>query len=144
MVAPASPFFESGCATYGDFYQMAKYGGTALRDRIIDDMTTNETSWFRDAMLWEELRRSVLPRLMESRSSTRRLHLWSAACATGQEPYSLSMVLQEEQSRIAGWDVRILATDFSKAILQRPVSSEYPQIEKNRGVPATYEVGHSR
>jgi chemotaxis protein methyltransferase CheR len=111
---------------------------------VVETLAISETSWFRDAPLWEELRRGILPRLMESRAATRRLHLWSAACATGQEPYSLSMLLQEEQPRLAGWDVRVLATDFSQTILKRARAGSYSQIEMNRGLPAPFLVRHFR
>jgi chemotaxis protein methyltransferase CheR len=119
-------------------------GWGVLHRMVVETLAIAETSWFRDAMLWDELRRAVLPRLMHTRAATRRLHVWSAACATGQEPYSLSMLVQEEQARLAGWDVRILATDFSQAILKRAREGAYTQIEMNRGLPAPYLVRHFR
>ena len=115
-----------------------------LHRMVVETLAISETSWFRDAPLWDELRRDILPRLLRSRAGTRRLHVWSAACATGQEPYSLSMLLQEEQPRLGGWDVRVLATDFSQAILKRARAGEYSQIEMNRGLPAPYLVRHFR
>ena len=115
-----------------------------LHRMVVETLAISETSWFRDAPLWEELRRGILPRLMESRAATRRLHFWSAACATGQEAYSLCMLLQDESSRLAGWDVRVLATDFSQTILKRASAGSYSQIEMNRGLPAPLLVRHFR
>lgn len=113
-----------------------------LHRLVVETLAIAETSWFRDAPLWEELRHTILPQLVKSRSATRKLRLWSAACASGQEPYSLAMLLQEQSAALAGWDVQLLATDFSQTILKRARAGEFSQIEMNRGLPATRLVRH--
>jgi len=115
-----------------------------LHRLVVEALAISETSWFRDAHLWQELRETILPGLLERRRATRALHLWSAACASGQEPYSLAMVLHEMADRLAGWDVRLLATDFSQGILKRARTASYSPIEINRGLPASQLVRHFR
>jgi chemotaxis protein methyltransferase CheR len=132
---------ESGCATYGDFYQMAKYGGTALRDRIIDDMTTNETSWFRDGPFWGTVRQVIIPEAIEAaRSEGRpRVSIWSAASSTGQEPYTIGILLREMESarelhgyRAESFDV--YATDISRTALAIAEAGRYDPISMRRGL----------
>ena len=136
---------ESGCASYGDFYQMAKYGGTALRDRIIDDMTTNETSWFRDGPFWGTVRQVIIPEALEAaRSEGRpRVSIWSAACSTGQEPYTIGILLREMEAagelhgyRAESFD--ILATDISRAALSIAETGRYDPISMHRGLEPMY------
>jgi len=94
-------------------------GAQALRDRVVDAMTTNETSFFRDNHPFDTLRKTVLPGLIERRAASRSLRIWSAACSTGQEPYSLAMVLKDHFHILAGWRVEIVATDISPSVLER-------------------------
>ena len=115
-----------------------------LHRLVVEALAISETSWFRDAHVWVELRQTILPGLLERRQSTRSLSLWSAACATGQEPYSLAMILQEISDRLSGWHVRTLATDFSQGILKRAQAASYSQLEMNRGLPAAQLVRHFR
>ena len=115
-----------------------------LHRLVVEALAISETSWFRDAPLWAELRETILPGLLERRRASRTLHLWSAACATGQEPYSLAMLLHEMGDRLAGWQVRLLATDFSQGILKRARTGSYSPIEMNRGLPAAQLVRHFR
>ena len=115
-----------------------------LHRLVVESLAISETSWFRDAHLWEELRETILPELLERRSGVRRLNLWSAACASGQEPYSLAMLLQEQGPLLAGWNVELLATDFSQTILKRARGGMFSQIEMNRGLPVTNLVRHFR
>jgi chemotaxis protein methyltransferase CheR len=113
-----------------------------LHRLVVEALAISETSWFRDAQLWVELRETILPGLLERRRAGRTLQLWSAACATGQEPYSLAMLLHETADRHAGWNVRLLASDFSQGILKRARAGGYSQIEMNRGLPAAQLVRH--
>jgi chemotaxis protein methyltransferase CheR len=115
-----------------------------LHRLVVEALAISETSWFRDAHVWVELRQTILPGLFERRGATRSLSLWSAACATGQEPYSLAMLLHELGDRFAGWQVRVLATDFSQGILKRAQAASYSQLEMNRGLPAAQLVRHFR
>lgn len=103
--------------------------------RVVEAMTTNETSWFRDSSPFTALRQVILPTLGDG-----DLSVWSAACSTGQEPYSIAMVLQEHATQ----RYRILATDINEQVLDRARSGTYNQLEINRGLPAPMLVRHFR
>lgn len=111
-----------------------------LHHKAIDALTTNETLFFRDHHPFEALRRSILPAILEQRAAARRLTIWSAACSTGQEPYSLAMLLLEHFPQLVSWDVSILATDLSPTVLKLAEEGRYSQFEVNRGLPASYLV----
>jgi chemotaxis protein methyltransferase CheR len=106
--------------------------------QVVEAMTTNETYFFRDPAHYEAIRTVLLPRLKEDRRDTKRLRFWSAAASTGQEAYSLAMLLLEE--RLDDWNIQILGTDFSSQVLERARSGKYQQIEMNRGLPASLLV----
>jgi chemotaxis protein methyltransferase CheR len=112
----------------------------ALHYRAVEAMTTNETSFFRDFHPFEVLKKSVLPDLIARRSAVRELNIWCAASSSGQEPYSLAMLIRESFPKLASWKVRILATDLSTDILARAREGRYSQLEVNRGLPATLLV----
>ena len=102
---------------------------------VLDAMMTHETSFFRDKAPFETLRR-ILPDLLRRRAISRHLVIWSAAASSGQEAYSLSMMLSEHfRDALAGWSVRILATDFSEPVLARARQGLYSDIEVSRGLP---------
>ncbi|CAB4576820.1 MAG: chemotaxis protein CheR [Actinobacteria bacterium] len=108
-----------------------------MTSEIIDAMTTNETSFFRDVHPWQTLKEEILPKLIESRRIDRRLSVWCAACSSGQEPYSLAMLLRDTFPDIVkSWDVTIIATDLSDSMLYRCREGVYSQLEVNRGLPA--------
>lgn len=107
-----------------------------LHRRVAEALAIGETSWFRDVHPFDELRRSVLPPLLQHRAATRELRVWSAACASGQEPYSVAMLLREHFPQLVSWHVSLLATDFSTSMLRRAREAVYSQIEVNRGLPA--------
>lgn len=110
--------------------------------RVVEAMTTNETYFFRDPAQYDAIRRVLLPRLRQERRDTRKLGFWSAAASTGQEAYSLAMLLLEEG--LADWNIQILGTDFSSQVLERARAGKYQQIEVNRGLPAALLVKHFR
>jgi chemotaxis protein methyltransferase CheR len=112
----------------------------SLHHKAIDALTTNETLFFRDFHPFEALRLSILPSVLEERAGARRLTIWSAACSTGQEPYSLAMLLLENFPQLAEWTVSILATDLSSTVLKLAREGSYSQFEVNRGLPASYLV----
>jgi len=112
----------------------------ALERAIADAMTINETSFFRDTRPFELLRGELLPRLIETRKHTRGLRFWSAACSTGQEAYSLAMLMREHFSLLTNWNIRIEGTDFCAEVVERAQSGCYHRIEINRGLPARHVV----
>ncbi len=98
-------------------------------------LTINETSFFRDKAFFESFAQTLLPALLAARAERRRLRIWCAGCSTGQEPYSLAMLLDEQARRLAGWQVEILATDLSHAVIDTARRGVYSQFEVQRGVP---------
>jgi chemotaxis protein methyltransferase CheR len=113
-----------------------KRGDATLSNDVVEAMTTNETSFFRDVHPFEALREDVLPPLIQARAATRKLNIWSAASSTGQEAYTISMTLREHFAQLAAWNVSILGTDLSREVLEKAREGRYAQIEVNRGLPA--------
>ena len=113
-----------------------------LHSRVVEAMTTNETSFFRDVHPFEALERHLLPELIARRGAQRRLSIWSAACSSGQEPYTVAMILADRFPQLHAWDVRILATDISTQMVERARAGRYAQLEMNRGLPAARLVRH--
>jgi len=111
-------------------------GDPPLQKRVVEAMTTHETLFFRDVAPFDALRTEILPALIELRKNTRKLTFWSAAASSGQEAYSLAMLLLE--MGLGGWNIQILGTDLSEQILARARTGKYIQIEVNRGLPANY------
>lgn len=105
-----------------------------LRD-ITEAMTTNESLFFRDMKPFDQFRNLVIPQLATSRSSTKKIRIWSAAASSGQEPYSIAIILSEMRSLLEGWDLEIVATDISVEMLNRARSGLYTQFEVQRGLP---------
>lgn len=114
----------------------------ALLADITDAMTTNESSFFRDQRPFDQFRQIVLPKFIAARAATKRLRIWSAACSNGQEPYSLAMILDEEASKMSGWNVEIIATDLCRDVLEKAKQGLYTQFEVQRGLPIQMLVKH--
>jgi chemotaxis protein methyltransferase CheR len=112
----------------------------ALEQAVAEAMTINETSFFRDNRLFELLRTSLLPELIERRRPERRLRFWSAACSTGQEALSLAMLVRERFPELAHWTISIEGTDICGEAVARARAGWYQRIEVNRGLPARYLV----
>ena len=106
-----------------------------LQRAMVEAKTINETSFFRDAQPFEALRTEVLPRLIASRRTERRLRIWSAACSTGQEPYSLALLLVNGFSELADWDIKVLGTDLSDRAISLAARGRYKRCEVERGLP---------
>lgn len=109
-----------------------------LHSLVVEALTTNETSFFRDVHPFALLAKEVLPAVIARRTRDRRLTIWSAACSTGQEPYTIAMLLREQFPELVGWTVTLLATDLSTQVLERAKSGVFKQLEVNRGMPATF------
>ena len=112
----------------------------SLERTVAEAMTINETSFFRDGRPFELLRTELLPALIEARRVTRTLRFWSAACSTGQEAYSIGMLLREHFPHLATWNIRIDGTDLSSEVVERARRGAYHRIEMNRGLPARHVV----
>lgn len=106
-----------------------------LKREIVEAMVTTETSFFRDVRPFDMLRKTVIPELIERRRGERRLRIWCAASSSGQEPYSLAMLLREYFPELDSWNVTLLATDISEEMLKRCRAGRYSQLEVNRGLP---------
>jgi len=110
-------------------------GAEALTKEVVEAMTTNETFFFRDKIPFDHLRETILPAMLQSRASRKSLRIWSAACSTGQEPYSIAMCLKERAQALSGWRVEIVATDLSQEVLEKSRAGIYSQFEVQRGLP---------
>lgn len=111
-----------------------------LETAVAEAMTINETSFFRDSRPFELLRTELLPPLIQARTSRRSLRFWSAACSTGQEAYSLAILIRDSFPLLAGWNIRIDGSDISNEVVQRARAGRYHRIEMNRGLPARHLV----
>lgn len=112
--------------------------GHVVRQKVVEAMTTNETLFFRDVRPFAALEKTLLPELTREKTAGGQLLIWSAACSSGQEAYSLAMLW--DQMKIAGWDLKILGSDLSDRILKKARAGKFSQLEVNRGLPARYLV----
>jgi len=113
---------------------------TAVEQALVEAMTTNESFFFRDNKPFDQFRSIVLPNLLKARAGKKSFRIWSAACSSGQEPYSLAMILKEEGAKLAGWRIEIVGTDISADILKKARAGTYSQFEVQRGMPMTLLV----
>lgn len=102
---------------------------------IVEAMTTNETSFFRDQGPFDRLKEIALPHMLKNRINHRRMRIWCAAASSGQEPYTIAMILKEMETQFFGWRTEILGTDISEDILARAREGLYTQFEVQRGLP---------
>jgi len=109
---------------------------------VVEAMTTNETFFFRDKIPFDHFKDSVLPELIKARANRKNLRIWCAAASTGQEPYSLAMILKDFAQMLSGWRVEIVATDLSQEVLEKCKSGIYSQFEVQRGLPIQKLVTH--
>lgn len=127
---------------YANLEEMSKalkgIPNAALKKDIIEAMTTNETSFFRDMKPFKFFENIILPYMKEKRSSTKRVKIWCAASSSGQEPYSLAILLKEKAFQMPGWTFEITATDISDDILEQAAKGTYSQFEIQRGLPIQY------
>ncbi|HVM81957.1 MAG TPA: protein-glutamate O-methyltransferase CheR [Stellaceae bacterium] len=108
--------------------------GDLVRE-IVEAMTTNESFFFRDIKPFDQFKSFVLPTLMKARAQRRQIRIWSAACSSGQEPYTLAMMFAEQKAALADWSFEIVATDLSTEILEKAEAGLYSQFEVQRGLP---------
>ncbi len=132
-----APLARSAGAPNVDAYVRTLRANTGLHDAVVEALTTNETSWFRDITPFNMLRNHVIPDLRNQ--GKRRLKVWSAACSSGQEPYSIAMTVKDHHPDV---DLAITATDLSEEVLGKARAGAYSQLEVNRGLPAPVLVKH--
>ena len=115
---------------------------------VVEAMMTNETFFFRDRLPFDHLRDTIVPVLMQARAAQKRIRIWCAAASSGQEPYSLAMVLKDMMvmkdvgASLAGWRIDILATDLSAEVLEKAKAGIYSQFEVQRGLPIQLLIKH--
>jgi chemotaxis protein methyltransferase CheR len=128
---------DHDCADFTDMVTRVRKGDTTLRGAVVDAVTTRETLFFRDDSPFAALRNKALPEIIDGNARTvypKRLRFWSAACSSGQEPYSLAITLREILDDVDTWDISILATDLSDAALESASNGIYSDFEMSRGV----------
>ena len=132
---------RAGLPGLAELVAKVKSGADGLTSEVVEAMTTNETFFFRDKIPFDHLRETILPALLQARASRRSLRIWSAACSTGQEPYSIAMCVREFAA-LAGWRIEIVATDLSQAVLEKAKAGIFSQFEVQRGLPIQMLVKH--
>ena len=127
---------KAGCANFNELYFKLRYGtDQPLAQLVVDAITTHETIFFRDGAPFEALQFKLLPEVIDARErlgQPRKLRIWSAACSTGQEPYSIGMIVHELLGNLKDWDIQILATDISKATVEQAEKGIYPEHDMAR------------
>jgi chemotaxis protein methyltransferase CheR len=126
---------KAGLSGIPELVAKMKGGADRLTSDVVEAMTTNETFFFRDKIPFDHLRDTILPALMQTRASRKLVRIWSAASSTGQEPYSIAMLLKEKAAQLAGWRFEIVATDLSQEVLEKSKAGIYSQFEVQRGLP---------
>ena len=132
---------EAGCRSYVDLCRRAVAGDRQLRTKVIDAITTHETLFFRDGSPFSVLQHRVVPDIIDAKAASplaKRLRIWCAACSTGQECYSIAIVLSELLPDIASWNINILGTDIADSSVAQASRGCYSDHEIGRGMPANY------
>jgi chemotaxis protein methyltransferase CheR len=131
-----------GCQSVQELLQQLRGKSfSAIHRRVVDAMTNNETWFFRDCHPFTALGDEIIPELMKKRAAEQRISIWSAACSSGQEPYSIAMLIRDK-FMVPNWTFSIRATDISTPILERAQKGIYSQMEVNRGLPALSLAKH--
>ncbi len=136
-------FTERGCKSWMDFYTLMISSDIAFKDEVVSSISTHETSFFRDNHPFTCIRQKVLPKLVTDKKKHRKVRIWCAASSTGQEPYSLAMLIHEfcnthAQRQIRPTDFSILATDISGKVLDKASQGIFSKLEVSRGLPGNY------
>ncbi|MFQ5579235.1 MAG: CheR family methyltransferase [Nitrospiria bacterium] len=132
---------QQGYSSIDDLHMALKStNNMLLRQEVVDAMTTNETSFFRDRKPFDIFRDEVVPELIKRNAASRQIRIWCAACSTGQEPYSLAMELSSIREKNPGWKISILGTDITEAVLKKAREGIYSQHDVQRGLPTAYLI----
>lgn len=126
---------KANLAGISELVTKMKSGAEPMIVDVVEAMTTNETFFFRDKVPFDHFKETILPALLQARAARKSIRIWCAACSTGQEPYSLAMILKEMGGTIAGWRVDIVATDLSQEVLEKSKAGIFSQFEVQRGLP---------
>jgi chemotaxis protein methyltransferase CheR len=134
---------RAGCASIVELVRrLREQDSEPLKVEVTESMTINESFFFRDKIPFDRFRDTVLPALLTARAKQKRFRIWCAAAATGQEPYSIAMILKSMQEKFAGWRIEILATDISNEVLEKARVGIYSQFEVQRGLPIQMLMQH--
>ena len=132
---------KHGCKSLADLVGRLKtFPGEDLKRDVVEAMTTNETSFFRDGGPFENLRTKLLPALEKSRAATKKIRIWCAAASTGQECYSVAITVLESGLPARGWKVEIVGTDIDSVVLKRASDALYAKLEVQRGLPIAHLI----
>jgi chemotaxis protein methyltransferase CheR len=127
---------DEGFGSLGEMIDLVlRRSNPSLNQKVLLALTTNETSFYRDLSAFEFLKSTVLPEVIRNRTATKSLTIWSAACSTGQEPYSIAMSMAENFPELNQWDVRVIASDLNPRIVKKAAAGIYTSLEVNRGLP---------
>jgi chemotaxis protein methyltransferase CheR len=126
---------KHGLTSLSELVLKLKGGNEDLTVDVVEAMTTNESFFYRDKIPFDHFRDAIIPGLMTARARERRIRIWCAAASTGQEPYSLAMMLKEMKDKLGGWRIEILGTDISVDVLEKAKAGVYSQFEVQRGLP---------
>ena len=133
---------RNGCASIGELVQRLKAPAPdALKIEVTEAMMNNESFFFRDKNPFDRFGDTILPDLLDKRAKSRRIRIWSAAASTGQEAYSLAM-MAAGFSKLADWQIEIVATDISNDALEKARAGFYSQFEVQRGLPIQMLMQH--
>ncbi len=130
---------KHGLSTLSELVNKVRLGGMRMLEQdVVEAMTTNETFFFRDKLPFDLFTEAMLPHMQKARAMNRRVRIWCAACSTGQEPYSLAMILSEQAAKFPGWNFEIIATDISSEVLEKAKAGRFTQFEVQRGLPIQF------
>ena len=131
---------KRGLKGLDDLVASLRSAGEDLLREVTEAMTTNESFFFRDIKPFDQFKDVVLPAMLASRAAKKSFRIWSAASSSGQEAYSLAMILKEEAPKMPGWKIEVVGTDISNEMLEKAKSGLYSQFEVQRGLPIQYLV----
>lgn len=133
----------NGCATVEELIkQLRGRANERITTDVVEAMTINETFFFRDHHPFDTLTRVVVPELVRARAASRELNVWCAASSSGQEPYSVALLIRHYFPALAGWAIRLVASDLSAAMLDRARAGWYSDLEVSRGLPAEFKAAY--
>ncbi|HME39039.1 MAG TPA: protein-glutamate O-methyltransferase CheR [Steroidobacteraceae bacterium] len=121
--------------SFAEYCELVETGESAELQELTNAITTNLTSFFRENYHFEQLSAEALPQVESKRAAMRRMRIWSAGCSTGEEPYSLAIVMREALAHLPNWDVKLLATDIDSKVVATAAEGEYTA-ERFKGIPA--------